>query len=181
MATERVERRDPWPAGHFVCQIEPGGCSATDSAGPRIRTRPRAPALNGFVRAMLAKAGLRDDTGIDTKSTLLQVSCQPAHASTQRGAEATVGALLQIVGKGSDQQIATEAQRWLRTMPFAPSQSQLVCRSIEQTGDFGFHLAQAQFARLVVAIAALTGNGRRPARVLASRRIVDWRLHAVTG
>src|SRR5215813_669685 len=127
------------------------------------------------------RAGLRDDTGIDTMSTLLQVSCEPAHASTQRSAGATVGALLQIVGKGSDQQIATEAQRWLRTSPFAPSQPQLLCNSIEQTGDFGFDLAQARLACSVVAVAASTGNGRRPARGLASRRIVDWRLHALTG
>ena len=130
---------------------------------------------------MLAKAGLRDDTGIDTKSTLLQVSCQPAHASTQRGAGATVGALLQIVGKGSDQQIATEAQGWLRTTPFAPSRPQLLCRSIEQTGDFGFDIARVRLSCALVPVAASTGNGRRPARVLASRRIVDWRLHALTG
>ena len=118
------------------------------------------------------RAGLRDDTGIDTMSTLLQVSCQPAHASTQRGAEATVGALLQIVGKGSDQQIATEAQRWPRTMPFAPSQPQLLCRSIAQIGDLGFDIPHT---RLSCVLAAPTGNGRRPARVPASRRIIDWR------
>ena len=55
------------------------------------------------------RAGLRHDSGIDRKSTPLPVSCEPSHTTAQRGAGATKRALLQIIGKGSDQQIAAEA------------------------------------------------------------------------
>jgi hypothetical protein len=49
------------------------------------------------------------------------------------------------------------------------------------TRRFGFDLDQARLSGSVVPIAASTGNGRRPARVLASRRIVDCGLHALAG
>jgi hypothetical protein len=62
-----------------------------------------------------------------------------------------------------------------------PSKPQLRCRSIEQAGDFGFDLARARLSCSLVAVAPATGNGRRPARVLASRRIVDCGLHALAG
>jgi hypothetical protein len=64
-------------------------------------------------------------------------------------------------------------------MPLAPDKPQLLCRPIEQPGEFGFD--QAWLSGSVVPIAASTANGRRPARVLASRRIVDCRLHALAG
>src|SRR5215471_2640447 len=108
-------------------------------------------------RAQKGCAGLRYDTGIDTKSTFLQGSCQPAHASTQRGARATIGAFLQIIGKRPDQQIATEAQRRSGTTPLAPGQPQRLYRSIEQAGDFGFDIARARLARSVVPISASVG------------------------
>ena len=88
-------------------------------------------------------------------------------------------ALLQIIGKSSDQQIATKAQRWFRTMPLVPEMPQLLCRSIEQAGDFDFNIAKLRPSYLRVAVAAPTGNGRRPASVLASRRIVGWEHHAL--
>jgi hypothetical protein len=89
--------------------------------------------------------------------------------------------LLQFIGKGSDQQIATEAQRRSGTVKFMPSKPQLRCRSIGQAGDFGFDIAQVRVSCAIVPVAPSTGNGRRPARVLASRRIVDCTLHALAG
>ena len=56
-------------------------------------------------------------------------------------------------------------------MKFAPGKPQLLCRSIEQAGNFGFDIAQARLSCVVVSVAAATENGGRPARVLASRRI----------
>jgi hypothetical protein len=87
-----------------------------------------------------------------------------------------MGTLLQIMGKGSDEQVAAETLRRSRAMQLAPDKPQLLCRPIEQPGDFGF--GEARLLCSVVPIAASTANGRRPARVLASRRIVDCRLHA---
>ena len=54
-------------------------------------------------------------------------------------------------------------------------------RSIEQAGDFVFGLAQTRLSGALVPVAPSTGNGRRPARVLASRRIVDCGLHTLAG
>jgi hypothetical protein len=92
-----------------------------------------------------------------------------------------MGALLQIIGKSSDQQIAAEAQRRSSAMQLAPGKPHLLCRSIEQAGNFGFDIAQARLSCVVGPVAASTENGRRPARVLASRCIVDRRLHALAG
>jgi hypothetical protein len=90
-----------------------------------------------------------------------------------------MGTLLQIIGKGSDEQVTAETDRRARAMQLAPDQPQLLCRPIEQPGEFGFDLGQARLSCSVVPIAASTGNG--PARVLASRRIVDCGLHALAG
>src|SRR5215475_2706804 len=92
-----------------------------------------------------------------------------------------MGTLLQFISKSSDQQIAAEAHRRSRAMQLAPGKPQLPCRSIEQTGNFSFDIAQARLSCAVVSIAAPTGNERRPARLLASRCIVDRRLHALAG
>jgi hypothetical protein len=88
---------------------------------------------------------------------------------------------LQLIGKGSDQQIATEAQRRVSAVKLKPSKPQLRRRSIEQARDFGFDLAQARLSCALVLVAPSSGNGRGPARVLASRRIVDCNLHALAG
>src|SRR6516165_5781590 len=84
-------------------------------------------------------------------------------------------ALLQLIGEGSDQQIATEAQRRASAAKLKPRKPQLRCRSIEQARDFSFDLAQDRLSCALVPVAPLTGNGGRPARVLASRGIVDLR------
>ena len=90
-------------------------------------------------------------------------------------------ALLQFIGKGSDQQIATEAQRRASAAKLTPSKPQLRCRSFEQARDFGFDLAQARLSCALIPVATSTGNELRPASVLASRRIVDCGLHALAG
>jgi hypothetical protein len=92
-----------------------------------------------------------------------------------------MGTLLQIIGKGSDEQVAAETHRRSRAMQLAPDKPQLLCRPIEQPGDFGFGFDRPRLSGSVVTVAAATGNGRRPARVLASRRIVDCGLHALAG
>jgi len=86
---------------------------------------------------------------------------------------------LQFIGKGSDQQIATEAQRRVSAVKLTPGKPQLRCRSIEQAGDFGFDIARVRLSCATVPVAASTGNRRRPARVLASRRTVDCTRHAL--
>jgi hypothetical protein len=87
--------------------------------------------------------------------------------------------LLQLVGQASDHQIATDPNRRFGAMQLAPGQPQLLCRSIEQAGDFDFDIAQARLPCAAVAVAAPTGNG--PASVLASRRNPDYRFHALAG
>jgi hypothetical protein len=92
-----------------------------------------------------------------------------------------MGALLQLVGKRSDRQIATEAQRRSSAVKLTPGKPQLRCRSIEQAGNFGFDIARVRVSCALVPVAPSIGNRRRPARVLASRRIVDCTLHALAG
>jgi hypothetical protein len=92
-----------------------------------------------------------------------------------------MGALLQIMGKASDQQIAAHPKRRFGAMQLAPGQPQLLRRSIEQAGDLGFDIARARLSCSVLAVATPTGNGRRPAGVLASRRIGNCRRHALAG
>ena len=86
-----------------------------------------------------------------------------------------------LTGKASHEQIATNPKRRFGAMQLAPGKPQLLCRSIEQAGDFGFDIAQARLSCSVVAVAAATGNGRRPASVLASRRNVECGFHALAG
>jgi len=102
-------------------------------------------------------------------------------APPQRQAGTAMDALLQLVGKGSDHQIATEAQRRTRAMQFAPSKPQLVRRPIDQPGNFVFELGRARVTRSVVPVAAATENGRRPVRILASRSVVDCGPHRLAG
>jgi hypothetical protein len=66
-------------------------------------------------------------------------------------------------------------------MQLAPSKPQLVRRLIDQSGNFVFELGHAQVSRSVVPVAASTENGRRPARILASRSVVDCGPHMLAG
>jgi len=96
-------------------------------------------------------------------------------------ARAAMGSLLQLIGEGSDQQIATEPPRRSGAMQLPPGKSQFVRRPIHQLGNLPVHLGDIRIARSVGPGACSTRNGRRLARVLASRRIVNWRFHALGG
>ena len=127
------------------------------------------------------RAGLQHDAGIEGKTAFLELSSQGLQATPQREAGAAIGALLQLIDKGSDHQIATNAQRRPGAMQLAPSKPQLVRRLIDQSGNFVFELGHAHVSRSVVPVAASTENGRRPARILGSRSVVDWGPHTLTG
>jgi hypothetical protein len=62
-----------------------------------------------------------------------------------------------------------------------PSQPQIVCRLLDQFGDFGFNLGQARLSCSLVATGAWSENGRRPASALASRSVVDRGFHTLAG
>jgi hypothetical protein len=85
------------------------------------------------------------------------------------------------MGEGSDQQIATEPLRRASAMQLAPRKPQFLRRPIEQFGNLMVDLGDISTARSAGAVAAWTGNRRRLARVLASRRVAGWRRHAFAG
>jgi hypothetical protein len=58
---------------------------------------------------------------------------------------------------------------------------QFVRRTIDQSGDFAIKLGQVRVSQSVLPAAVWTENGRRLARELASRSIVDWRFHRLAG
>jgi hypothetical protein len=64
-------------------------------------------------------------------------------------------------------------------MQVAPGKPQLLRRLIDQLCDFGFDLVR--LAPSVVLVATSTGKARPPARILASRSVVDWRRHTLAG
>ena len=73
--------------------------------------------------AQQSRAGFRHDTEIRGPAALLELSGQGLQAMPLRLARAAMGLLLQLMGKGSDQQIATETLRRSSAMQFAPSHS----------------------------------------------------------
>jgi len=127
------------------------------------------------------RAGLEHDTGIEGRAGFLELSGQGLQATLQRPACPATGALLELIGEGSHQQIATEALRRFAAMQLTPGKPQVARRPIDQFGYFAFDLGQARLSCSVVLVVTSTGNGRRPARVLASRSVVDWRFHALAG
>src|SRR5215472_5380592 len=127
------------------------------------------------------RAGLRHETGVEGRAAFLELSGQAPQAAPQRWAAAAFDPLLQLMSEGSDQQIAAETRGWSGAMQLPPGQPQLLRRSIDQTGKLAFELGAVCTTRSVGAIAAATGNRRRPARVLASRSIIDCRFHTLTG
>src|SRR5215472_7060845 len=56
-----------------------------------------------------SRAGLQHDTGIAANAGFLRAYGQLLQAAPQRPTRPAMGALLQLIGEGSDQQIATEA------------------------------------------------------------------------
>src|SRR5215469_13197432 len=55
------------------------------------------------------RTGLQTDTGIERNAGFPRACGQLLQAAPQRRARRAMGALLQLIGEGSDQQIATEA------------------------------------------------------------------------
>ena len=127
------------------------------------------------------RAGLQHSAGIERTSSSLELSRQNPQAALQGAGWNTLGALLQLIGEASDDQIATEAQGRSGVMQCPPRTPQLLCRPIDQPGDFTINPGPVRASQTVVAAAVWTETGGRLARVLASRAVVDWRLHWLAG
>jgi hypothetical protein len=128
-----------------------------------------------------ARAGLQYDTGIEGTSAFLELSHEGLQAALQRAALAAVGTLLQFIGEPPDDQITTKAQRRSSVMQCPPSMPQLLCRPIDQSRDFAIKLDQVRVSQSVLPATVWTEDGRRLARVLASRSVMDWRFHRLAG
>src|ERR1700720_389697 len=103
------------------------------------------------------RAGLQRSAGVERTSAPLEFSCENLQAALQGSAQAAVSALLQLIGEPPDDQIATEAQRRPGVMQCPPSTSQLLCRPIDQSGDFArFNLAQLPVSQSVLPAAVWT-------------------------
>ena len=91
------------------------------------------------------RAGLQHSAGIERTSASLELSRQNPQAALQGAGWTALGALLQLIGEASDDQIATEAQRRSGVMQCPPRTPQLLCRPIDQSGDFAIKLARSGF------------------------------------
>ena len=131
--------------------------------------------------AYQGRAGLQYDTGIEGRAAFLELSGQGLQALPQHSAGPATSPLLQLIGKSSDQQIAAEPLRWSGAMQSPPGKPQFVGRPFHQFGNLAVDLGDICTARPISPLAASSGNKRRLARVLASRSVVDWRLHALAG
>jgi hypothetical protein len=127
------------------------------------------------------RAGLQHFAGFERTSAFLELSRQGLQAALQRAARAAVGALLQLIGEPPDDQIATKAQRRSSVMQCPPGTPQLLCRPIDQSRDFAIKLGQVRASQSVLPAAVWTEDGRRLARVLANRSVMDWRFHRLAG
>src|SRR6516164_5697526 len=76
------------------------------------------------------RAGPRNDAGIKRGASLLELSGQGLKAAVQRPARPASSTLLQLMGKGSDQQIATETLRRASVMKLPPCKLQFLRRPI---------------------------------------------------
>ena len=127
------------------------------------------------------RAGLQHDAGVERTSAFLELCRQNLQAALQGAGRAAMGALLQLIADASDDQIATEPKGRSGVMQSLPRTSQLLCRLTTQSGNLAFKVGQVRASQTVVPVATSTGNGRRLARVLASRSIVDWRFNRLAG
>src|SRR5215472_12086320 len=125
-----------------------------------------------------SRAGLHYDTGIEPRAGFVELSVQALHAPPQRVARPGIDLLLQLMGEGSDHQIATEAKRRSSAMQLAPGNPQILRRPIDQFGNLLLDLSCVSTAP---SISASTRNERRLASMLASRSAVDCRVHTLVG
>ena len=128
-----------------------------------------------------SRADFRDERGIEGPAVLGKFSGQGLKAAPQCRARPASGTLLQLMGEGSDQQIATEHLRRAGAMQLPPCKPQFSRRAIEQIDKMTVDVGDVLTGRSARAVAASTGNRRRLARVLASRCVVGWRPHALAG
>jgi hypothetical protein len=66
-------------------------------------------------------------------------------------------------------------------MQCPPGAPQLLCRPIDQSGNLAIKLGQIRVSQSVLPAAVWTEDGRRLARVLANRSVIDWRFHRLAG
>jgi hypothetical protein len=106
-------------------------------------------------------AGLQHDPGSGARSAFLELCGQRAQAALQRQAHAAIGSLLQLMDEVSDDQIATEARRRSGAMQLAPTNPQILRRSIGQAGNLALDLGNVSTARSIAPIAVSVANRRR--------------------
>src|SRR6476660_5168291 len=119
------------------------------------------------------RAGLQHSARIERTSASLELSRQNPQAARQGAGWTALGALLQLIGEASDDQIATEAQRRSGVMQCPPDTPQLLCRPIDQSGDFAIKTGQVRVSQSALPAAVWSETGRRLARVLASRIVAN--------
>src|ERR1700738_2937757 len=90
------------------------------------------------------RAGLQHSAGIERTSASLDLSRQNPQAALQGAGWTALGALLQLIGEASDDQIATEAQRRSGVMQCPPHTPQLLCRLTNQSGNLAFKVGQVR-------------------------------------
>src|SRR6202035_1101814 len=82
------------------------------------------------------RAGLQHSAGVERTNAFLELVRQNPNAALQSAARAAMGAELQLIGEPPDDQITTEAEGRSSVMQCPPSTPQLLCRPIDQPGDF---------------------------------------------
>ena len=127
------------------------------------------------------RADFRDERGIERRASLRKFSGQGLKAAPQCPGRPASSTLLQLMGVGADQKIATEPLRGAGAMQFAPCKPQFLRRAIEQIDKSPSISATCLLAGRLVRLPPRPGIRRRLARVLASRCVVGWRPHALTG
>ena len=127
------------------------------------------------------RAGLQHNVGIEGTSAFLELCRQSPKAALQGAARAPMGALLQLIGEPPDDQIATEAQGRSGVMQCPPGTPQLLCRPIDQPGDFAIKPGPVRASQTVVSAPVWTETRGRLAGMLASRSAVEWRFHGLAG
>src|ERR1700746_4072275 len=127
------------------------------------------------------RARLERGAQIGGRAALFALSGQSLQAAPQCPAGSATALLLQLVGESSGQQIATEPLGRFDTMQSAPGKAQIKRRPMQQFGNLAVDLSHNSAPRFFIRLATSTGNGGRPARVLAGRSAVVWRFHALAG
>ena len=120
------------------------------------------------------RAGLQHETGIKGRAISVELSSEGLQPAPQGPARPAMAPLLLLIGKGSNQEIATEPVRRSGVMQLPPGKPQFGRRPVHQFSNLALDLGDIRIAGRG---AASTGKERRRARVLASRRIVNRRFH----